>query len=184
MKAHILVYPGYVNFEVVLAAYFFKSVGEVEIVGLSKEIVESAEGFPTKPHRQLSELTPDEVEAFIVPGGDPAVLEDHFELYDFLRVLEKRGCCIGAICAAPIHLARAGILDNRKYTASLPAEEMAGFTSGDYQDALAVADRGVVTAKPEGYVDFALALGKVMKIYKDEADYQETVEFFKNHRRV
>lgn len=184
MKAHIFVYSGYVNFEVVLAAYFLKSVGEVEIIGLSDAIVESAEGFPTKPHRKLSELSPDEVEAFIIPGGDPAVLEGQYEFYDFLKELNKRDCCIGAICAAPIHLARAGILDERKYTASLPAEEMAEFTRGAYQDELTVVDRGVVTAKPEGYVDFALALGTVMNIYKDEEDYRETVEFFKNHRRI
>lgn len=184
MKAHIFVYPGYVNFEVVLAAYFFKSVGEVEIVGLSKEVVESAEGFPTQPHRVLSDLSPDEVEAFIVPGGDPSVLDGQELFYDFLRALDQQGCCIGAICAAPIHLARAGILDNRKYTASLSAQEMSEFTSGAYQEELAVIDQAIVTAKPEGYVDFALALGRVMKIYKDEDDYRETVEFFKNHRRI
>lgn len=184
MKAHIFIYPGYVNFEVVLAAYLFKSVGEVELVALTDEIVESAEGFPTKPHRILSELSSDEVEVLIVPGGDPNVLKDQHEFYDFLRESSGKDCCIGAICAGPVHLARAGILDGRKFTTSLDVENLSEFSQGEFEDELVVVDGKIVTALPEGYVDFALELGRVMEIYKDEEDYKETVEFFKYHRRM
>ncbi|WP_175406469.1 hypothetical protein [Bacillus sp. FJAT-27264] len=45
-------------------------------------------------------------------------------------------------------------------------------------------DRNIVTALPNGYVDFALELGKLMNIYKDKADYQETIEFFKYFKSV
>lgn len=184
MKAHIFVYPGYVNFEVVLAAYFFKSVGDVEIVGLTDDVVESAEGFPTKPHRVLADLSVEEVEVFIVPGGDPAALENKGEFYDFLAKLKGSECCIGAICAGPLHLARAGILDGRKFTTSLDPAAMPEFAKGEFVQELAVVDRNIVTANPEGYVDFALELGRLMDIYEDEADYQETIEFFKHHRRT
>lgn len=183
MKAHIFVYPGYVNFEVVLAAYFFKSVGEVEIVGLTEEVIESAEGFPTKPHRVLSDLSTEEVEVFIVPGGDPAVLEKSQGFYNFLGKLKETDCCIGAICAGPVHLARAGILNDRRFTTSLEPATMPEFSAGDFVQAPVVVDGKIVTANPEGYVDFALALGRVMNIFEDEVDYQETINFFKYHKR-
>lgn len=32
------------------------------------------------------------------------------------------------------------------------------------------------------YVDFALAVGKAAEIFADEADYQETVDYFKYFR--
>lgn len=40
-------------------------------------------------------------------------------------------------------------------------------------------DGNIVTAKACGYVDMALELGKIFKIYEDEADYRETVDYYK-----
>jgi hypothetical protein len=47
-----------------------------------------------------------------------------------------------------------------------------------------VVDGNIVTAKAVGYVDLALELGKIFKIYKDEADYQETVEVYRNYKDI
>ncbi|MDW2797729.1 hypothetical protein RZO55_09115 [Clostridium boliviensis] len=40
-------------------------------------------------------------------------------------------------------------------------------------------DGNIVLSPGNEYVDFALAIGKAANIYKDEADYQETITYFK-----
>jgi hypothetical protein len=47
-----------------------------------------------------------------------------------------------------------------------------------------IRDGNILTAKPNGYVDFALELGRMMDIYQDEADLQETIDFFKYFKSV
>ena len=75
------------------------------------------------------------------------------------------------------------MLDDRKFTTSLDLSAFPEFVAGEFVQASVVVDGKIVTANPEGYVDFALALGQVMDIYKDEGDYQKTIDFFKYHKR-
>lgn len=37
----------------------------------------------------------------------------------------------------------------------------------------------LITAKANKYVDFAIELGKVMDIYRDKEDLEETIQYFK-----
>ncbi|KJD45088.1 hypothetical protein [Paenibacillus terrae] len=43
-----------------------------------------------------------------------------------------------------------------------------------------VRDRQIVTAKANAYVDFGIELGKLMDIYENEQDLEETISFFKH----
>ncbi len=45
-----------------------------------------------------------------------------------------------------------------------------------------IVDEHIVTAQPTGYVEFAITLGQLMDIYKDEEDFNETVDFFMNFK--
>ena len=45
-----------------------------------------------------------------------------------------------------------------------------------------VRDGHVITAKANAYVDFAIETAKALDLFEDEADLQETISFWKEHR--
>ena len=167
------------QFEVILTNYFMKTKGEIVTAGIDYRIITSYEGFKTIPHTTLKEVNISDVDLFLIPGGQPDILLENKDLHKFLVNLNSKNKIIAAICAAPIHLAKAGILNLRKFTTSLPVDEFPEFNNGIYVNESVVVDDNIVTAKPNGYVDFAIEIGKIMNIYKDETDLEETIQFFK-----
>jgi len=71
----------------------------------------SMKGVRVKPDKELRQIDPDEYDALIIIGGSgtPKLLE-YPEVMDKIRKFNERGKLIGAICLAPILLARSGIL--------------------------------------------------------------------------
>ncbi len=47
-----------------------------------------------------------------------------------------------------------------------------------------VSDKNIITARANAYVDFAIEVGKALELFDDEADLQETIEFWKYHKRI
>ena len=47
-----------------------------------------------------------------------------------------------------------------------------------------VNDRRVITARANGYVDFAIEVAKELELFLDEDDLKETVDFWKYHKRM
>ncbi len=61
----------------------------------------------------------------------------------------------------------------------LSINEFDSFNNTDFLNQNVVEDGNLITATAAGYVDFALAIGQKMDIFADEADYKETVNYFK-----
>lgn len=179
MKTYIFIYEGFAHFEVVLTALIQKSASEIITVGLDHKMVTSTEGFQTVPHMALSEVDLDQVDLFVIPGGDPHVLGDQEALYTCLRYLDKKKTPIAAICAGPVQFAKAGILKGRNYTTSSDIKAYDGFEAGHYMKQSVVVDNHMITAKGSSYVDFAIEIGKVLDVYENEEDLNETINFFK-----
>lgn len=179
MKVYILIYDGFANFEVALAALFMKSKGEVITVGTKFDPIISEEGFRFIPHTVLNQIQVNEVDLFIIPGGDPNVLLYDNNLPQILAQLNSLNKMIAGICSAPIHMAKSGILEGKNYTTSLPYENYVEFSKSNYIDQNVVVDGNIITARGKGYVDFAITLGKIMNIYEDEIDMKETINYFK-----
>lgn len=179
MKTYVMVYESFANFEVVLTSYLMKTQSEIITVALTKEPVTSAEGFKILPDMSVDEVDAKDIDLLIIPGGNPAELENATGLFDLIAQANENEAALGGICAGVIALAKAGVLKGKKYTTSVNPEDYEAFEGADYIDeTLTVADY-IVTAKANGYVDFALTIGEMMDIYEDDDDYEETVEFFK-----
>lgn len=116
MKTFVLVYNGFVQFEVNLACLFMKTKGDIITVGLDGGDVDAQEGFKVKPHMQLKDINMDDVGLFMIPGGQHRNIYNNPLLTKTLRELDQKGKVIAAICSAPLHLAKAGILDGKRYT--------------------------------------------------------------------
>ncbi len=182
MKTFVLVYGSFVQFEVILTCLFMKTKGDIVTAGMDGSEVTSQEGFVIKPHIRLSDVNPDEVDLFVIPGGEHVNIYGNPLLTKTLQDLNQKGKVIAAICSGPVHLAKAGILDGKKYTSFNLPERKDDFKRAEYVDTNLVVDGNIVTAKAVGYVDMALELGKIMGIYTDEADYEQTVEVYRNYK--
>ena len=106
-----------------------------------------------------------------MPGGMPgaANLRDDPRVQAALREMFQRGKLVAAICAAPIALARAGLLEGRRATA-YPAfrDQLAGATVVD--DQRVVVDGNLITsAGPGTALEFSLRLVAQL-VNKETAD--------------
>src|SRR6266581_8234862 len=118
---YFLAVPGFADWEAAHALAELRRHGhyQVQVVGFTREPVQSMGGVTVQPTRSLAEVDPTDVALFILPGGDrweQQPLEP--ELKDLLRRLDGRGVPIAAICAATTAIARAGVLRGRRHTSN------------------------------------------------------------------
>lgn len=182
MKTYVFMYDKFAQFEVILTNYLASAAGEVITVGIDDSAVTSIEQFKMIPHKILSEINVDDVDLFVIPGGDPDNINKKQELYDFIRKLNDQEKLIGAICYAPIHLARAGILKGKKFTTSMPVDEYKEFEDAHFVNQNVVVDGNIITGKGVGYIDFAIEIGKLLDIYENEEELMDTINFFKHQK--
>ena len=112
----------------------------------------------------------------ILPGGIPGGLNlrDSDRLMEILEAEAAAGKFVAAICAAPIALERAGLLDGKNYTAYVGyAKKIA---AGHYREEILVRDgnlitsRGPATAYAFGYA-LAEALGADTTVLREKMLY-------------
>jgi putative intracellular protease/amidase len=177
MDTYLLIYDGFALFEIVFTCLFMKRVTEIKTVALQKKEVVSFEGLTIKPDLLLKEVNPDDIDLLIIPGGDVGRIYDIHELDELLRELNNQKRTIAAICAGPVKLAKAGILDGKNYTVDKP-ELVAyanDFRNSVFRDENVVVDGNIVTAKPNGYLDFAVEIGKKLHVFENDKEIDETI---------
>jgi transcriptional regulator GlxA family with amidase domain len=89
-----------VQFEVVLATFFVQQRRDRHLRP-GDEGLPLGEGFSSRPDHLPSELDPDTIDAFIIPGGEPKVIMEDPVLAEKLREIDARGKLLAAICAGP-----------------------------------------------------------------------------------
>lgn len=116
----------------------------------------------------LSEIVGTDFDLVVIPGGPghKTLLEDESVL-DLLRAHHQKGGLMGSICAGPVVLKAAGLLDGRRFT-SFPAT--AEKLPDRDPDAPVVIDGTLITSQAAGTaVPFALALVAQL-VGKDKAE--------------
>jgi 4-methyl-5(b-hydroxyethyl)-thiazole monophosphate biosynthesis len=132
---------------------------DVVVASLGESPVAGSHGIRIAADTPLAALAEQEFDMIAMPGGMPGA--DHLKkdprIAELLRHLRQQGKPVAAICAAPMVLAAAGLLDGRRAT-SYP-----GFLKDAKQttvvDEAVVNDNGIITSpRPGTPLDFALAL--------------------------
>ena len=168
---YLLVVDGYADWEPAHAVAELRRQGQyrIETVGLSDAPVQSMGGITVLPSKQISEVDPADVAAFILPGGDrweSAPIEP--ELEQLLRRLDSGGVPIAAICGATVAVTRLGLLRGRRHTSNgleyIRAQVPEYADAGAYVDAPAVRDRKLITASGLGAVEFARELFEELEV--------------------
>lgn len=183
MNTGILVYDTCAQFEVVFAALLLRDKGNVTTYGLEMRDFETMEGFKVRPHRLLEDLQPEDMDLFIIPGGQPGVIAGNAILGHKVRDLNNQGKLLAAICGGPVHLGKAGVLQGKRFTTSVFGEWKEAFEGGTYVDEDLVEDGNIITAWPNAYADFALTLGRRMGAFKDAKEEASIVRMIREFQR-
>lgn len=137
------------------------SIGERE--------VKSARGISMRADILLQDVDVSEIGGIILPGGAGAwVLRDTPEVLRLVRMVQEKGGLVAAICAAPIALRAAGILDGKKVTA-YPADEVIAAVSevATVTHAPVERDGNIITGRgPGAAFEFGFAIGTYLGMGK------------------
>lgn len=109
-------------------------------------------------------VDPDAFDALVLPGGGPGTerLKADTRILDAVRAFNAQGKTVAAICAAPIVLAAAGILDGRAATCYPGCEKALAGARYTARGAV-VHDDNVITSQGPG-TSFAFALALVARL--------------------
>jgi putative intracellular protease/amidase len=158
----VLVFDGFADWEPAFALTGLRRWAGLDVVtvGYERTPITSMGGLRILPDCALAELDPAATRLLLLPGGDQW-LETYpaDALTPVLEACLARDVPIAGICAATTALARAGLFRGRRHTSNGRAyllEHAPGYeTPGQYVEALAVRDRGVISASGLGAVEFA-----------------------------
>ena len=132
---------------------------KVVTAGIGGREIMGDHGIKVEADKKIENIKSSDISAVVLPGGMPgaANLRDSKELLEIIKAVYAKGGLCAAICAAPIVLEAAGILEGKKAT-SYPGfgDQM---QSADYQEKRVVKDGNIITSRGPGLaLEFALTL--------------------------
>lgn len=137
---------------------------DVRMASIGERVVEAGHGIHVVADCTIDDLTLDQLDMVILPGGLGGVcsiLESPRALA-LVHAVYDAGKYVCAICAAPIILANLGITDGKAATCYPGFEEQMG--AAQMQNADVVRDGRVITGRAAGAaIDFGLALLAALK---------------------
>lgn len=171
VKDIFLIYDTCCFYEIVILNYFMAFTGcEAVMCSTDGKPVRTMEGYSVNADMAISDVDFEQVRSLTVPGGNYK-LADSEEVREILRKLRAKKVLINGICAGVDLLDESGVLSGIRSTHSDNSVEF-------------VNDDKVITARANAYVDFAVEVAKELGLFRDEADLQETIDFWKYGRRM
>lgn len=131
----------------------------VVLAGLQPGPVVSARNVSIIPDETIDNVTAAGFDMIILPGGQPGAdnLSKDSRIKRLLNDFNSAGKIVGAICAAPIVLAGAGLLSGKRVTCYPSYRDKLG--NALYEDTLVVSDGNIITSQGPGTaITFALAV--------------------------
>ncbi len=132
----------------------------VHVAGLAPGPVRGAHGIALVPDCGLEQVDAGSLAMIVLPGGQPGTdnLKRDPRILALVRELEASGRTVAAICAAPMVLAAAGVLEGREAT-SYPGVRRSLAGARVVEDRRVVRAGNVWTSQGPGTaMEFALAL--------------------------
>jgi deglycase len=121
----------------------------VTIVGSTAgEVYASKLGYPAVAEAGIDDVTADDFDAVIVPGGfSPEYLRRNPAFVDFVRAIDERGDPVAAICHAGWLLATADIVKGRAVTSVPVIKDDVIHAGGDWKNEPVVVDGNLITSQ-------------------------------------
>jgi len=139
---------------------------EVIVAALNDEmLVQGANGITLKADARVADFSADALDMVVLPGGwdGTHALADDENVQNLLREMDAKGKNIGAICAAPFALNKAGVL-KENYTCYPSVEEQIKKEGYQGDKTMVVEDANVMTSRgPATALCFALEIVKKLE---------------------
>ncbi len=166
-KAAILTEDNYNDFEFWIPYYRLKEEGvEVTVVGSgSGATYHSKYGIPAQADKAASEVSADNFDAVVIPGGyAPDKMRTHPEMVSLVRDAYNKGKIVAAICHAGWMLASAEILKGKKATSYIAIKDDMIHAGAKWEDSELVRDGNLITSrKPDDLPAFCRAIIQAME---------------------
>jgi protease I len=122
---------------------------QVTIVGPTKgEVYASKLGYPAVAEAGIDEVSADDFDAVIVPGGfSPEYLRRNPRMVDLVRKIDADGRTVAAICHAGWLLASAELVSGRTVTSVPVIKDDVIHAGGNWQNEAVVVDGNLITAQ-------------------------------------
>jgi len=129
-------------------------------VGLPGTMVKSARDLKFIADKKLEDVKPEEFDAIVLVGGNSSYLSQSQKILRAIQDLDSRKKVIAAINTAPLILAKAGIIENRKATIYPGMEREIPRPRGER----VVVDGHVITSQGPGTaIEFALKIVEALE---------------------
>ena len=160
-KVLCIIYPNFSLYEITtLTSTLALSFGvTIDYVASEHSIVISEDGLPCQPTKTLDQICIEEYSCVILPGMvniGPALQDE--KLISFLRDLGEQDILIASISSAPLLLAKAGLLNDTKFTGGIWQNFFDYFEflpRENFQPKVVVQDKQIITAIGFAHQEFA-----------------------------
>ena len=178
-KILLYIYDGMADYEVTFLIHMLSNDLNKEVITISDDnnLLKSKSGISYKPTVSIDEISIDEIEGIIIPGGWNNSLD--CKLIQLVKNINSQNKLIAAICFGTRILAESGVLNNVKYTTSIKEwtselkkifKEEDPFPRHNFIDERIVRDKNIITAKGIAFIDFAIEVSDVFGYFEDEED--------------
>lgn len=175
-KIAVLFHDGFEEIEALSVVDVLTRAGlECTMVGMNKLEVESCHKIKIIMN-QIYDETIDSYDAVVIPGGLPGAtnLRDDHRVIKIVQKFAAENKIIGAICAGPIVLEKAGVINEKKVTCYPGFDTQ--LVSANYQEALVIKDGNIITGKgPAAALAFAYELLDTLGI--DSSEIKEGMQY-------
>lgn len=163
-KVLVILAPGFEEIETVTVVDILRRAGaRVTIAGTEGGVTEGSRGINLVADSHLKEVDTDGFDMVVLPGGQPGTsnLEKDEKVKEILLKMDRGNKKIAAICAAPVVLLSAGLLQNTKITSHPSVKDQ--LKGVPYSENRVVVDGNFITSRSPGTaMEFAMKLVEIL----------------------
>jgi len=174
----VILYPLFSEYELTVALSILKQGDHpIKTIGITSEPIRGESDLTCISDTTIYDVDINTLDSLLLPGCmDISTLYDHEDLIDFMNrcAHNNKDLVIAAISSSPYLLAKAGLLEDRKYTIGMYEEqrkETGFFNEENYCNDLVVQDGNILTARGRGFIEFGERFGQLLKLKFDSNWY-------------
>lgn len=148
-RVAVLAEDVYEDLELWYPYYRLKEAGaDVVILGTGNDAYESKHGYPVHPDSAVDDVTADDFDAVVIPGGySPDKMRRHPPMVDFVRDMDDAGKIVAFICHAGWLPVSAGIVDGRTVTSFFSIKDDMVNAGAEWVDREVVRDGNLISSR-------------------------------------
>lgn len=149
MKAIIISADHFEDSELLVPMYRLLEEGiDVDVVSVRKGTITGKHGYEVRAARSLDEISPDDYDLLILPGGKaPGEIRKNEKALAAARHFFSENKPVAAICHGPQTLVSAGLLQGRRATCYTSVAQELRDAGALYEDSEVVVDKNLVTSR-------------------------------------